>query len=71
MIGMPSVIGVGHYFDKRRSLATGIAVCGGGVGTFCIAPLSKYLLQEYGWRGAHLILGTLCKKEKPTDEKYI
>ena len=59
MVSMPSIIGVGHYFDKRRAIATGIAVCGGGVGTFCVAPLSKVLLQQYDWKGAHLIIGEI------------
>ena len=27
---LPSVVCVGYYFEKRRALATGIAVCGSG-----------------------------------------
>jgi MFS transporter, MCT family, solute carrier family 16 (monocarboxylic acid transporters), member 14 len=33
-IYMPSVIIVGYYFEKWRPLATGIALCGSGVGEF-------------------------------------
>lgn len=44
------------YFEKKRSLATGIAVCGSGLGTFVFAPLTEYLIVEYGWRGAMLII---------------
>jgi MFS family permease len=44
------------YFEKKRSLATGIAVCGSGLGTFVFAPLTEYLIVEYGWRGAILII---------------
>ena len=28
-----------------RSFATGISVCGSGVGTFVFAPLTQYLIQ--------------------------
>ncbi|OWF56683.1 monocarboxylate transporter 7-like [Mizuhopecten yessoensis] len=52
---LPAIVSVGHYFEKKRSFATGIAVCGSGVGTFIFAPLSKVLLDEYTWRGATLI----------------
>jgi MFS family permease len=41
---------VGYYFDKKRAMATGIAVCGSGIGTFIFAPLASYLVQEYTWR---------------------
>jgi MFS family permease len=47
------------YFEKYRSLATGIAVCGSGLGTFVFAPLSEHLITEYGWRGALLIIAAI------------
>lgn len=47
---------VSVYFDKRRAMATGIAVCGSGIGTFVFAPLVTALNDEYGWRGTTLIL---------------
>ncbi|XP_048482633.1 monocarboxylate transporter 9 [Plutella xylostella] len=51
-----AVVIVAYYFEKKRSLATGISVCGSGIGTFVFAPLSNALLDEYGWRGTVLIL---------------
>jgi len=30
MIYVPAVIAVGFYFEKKRALATGIAICGSG-----------------------------------------
>ena len=45
MVYLPSIVSVGYYFEKKRALATGIAVCGSGIGTFIFAPLSEYLLQ--------------------------
>lgn len=55
LVYVPSVIAVGFYFEKKRALATGIAVCGSGIGTFVIAPLTSWLLEEYGWKGTILI----------------
>jgi hypothetical protein len=52
-------VSVTCYFEKKRSLATGIAVCGSGLGTFVFAPLTEYLIVEYGWRGAMLIIAGL------------
>lgn len=51
-----AVVIVAYYFDKRRSFATGLSVCGSGIGTFIFAPLIQILLDEYGWRGTTLIL---------------
>lgn len=51
-----AVVIVAYYFEKKRSLATGISVCGSGIGTFIFAPLTHVLLDEYGWRGTTLIL---------------
>lgn len=59
MIYLPAVVAVGYYFETKRSLATGIAVCGSGFGTFAFAPLATYLLEEYGWKHALLIFAGL------------
>ncbi|KAJ8962273.1 hypothetical protein NQ318_018252, partial [Aromia moschata] len=59
LIYLPAVVCVGYYFETKRSLATGIAVCGSGVGTFAFAPLATMLLETYGWKGANLILAGL------------
>ena len=48
LIYLPAVCAVGYYFEKKRALATGISVCGSGVGTFVFAPLGTYLLEQYG-----------------------
>ncbi|XP_050393606.1 monocarboxylate transporter 12-B isoform X1 [Patella vulgata] len=52
-----SMIMVAYYFKKKRALTTGLSVCGSGIGTFIFAPLTEYLIQEYGWRGTLLIIG--------------
>jgi len=55
MAYLPSIVAVSFYFEKRRSLATGIAVCGSGIGTFAFAPLTNSLLKKYSWKGTVLI----------------
>ena len=52
---LPAVVAVGYYFEQKRALATGISVCGSGVGTFLFAPLATYLLDQFGWQGANLV----------------
>ncbi|XP_064477859.1 monocarboxylate transporter 9-like isoform X2 [Ornithodoros turicata] len=51
-----SIVIVAYYFEKRRSLATGLAVCGTGIGTFVFAPLTIRLLDAFAWRGTLLLL---------------
>ena len=53
---LPSIVIVGFYFNQKRALATGLAVCGSGIGTFIFAPFTRYLLAEYGWKGANWII---------------
>lgn len=59
MIYLPAVVAVGYYFETKRSLATGIAVCGSGFGTFLFAPFATHLLQNYDWKTANQILAGL------------
>jgi hypothetical protein len=44
------------YFERLRSLATGIAVCGSGFGTLIFAPIVNYLISTYQWQGALLVI---------------
>lgn len=56
MIYLPAIVSVTMYFEKLRSLATGIAVCGSGFGTVVFAPLTNYLINQYKWQGALLVI---------------
>lgn len=58
-IYVPSVITVGFYFEKYRALATGIGVCGSGIGTFLFAPICTALIEAMGWRKALLVQGAI------------
>ncbi|XP_055602409.1 uncharacterized protein LOC129751125 isoform X2 [Uranotaenia lowii] len=54
------VVSIAFWFDKKRTFATGIGASGTGLGTFLYAPLTQWLIEYFGWRGATLILaGTL------------
>lgn len=54
-----SLVVVAYYFEKKRSMATGLAVCGSGIGTFLFAPFLEFLIDEYGWRGSFIILSAV------------
>ena len=57
---VPSIIAVTYYFDKRRGLATGLAVTGSGLGAFAFPPIIAFLMEEYSWKGTFLIFGGIC-----------
>ena len=52
LIYLPGTVTVGYYFKKRLALATGLSLCGSGVGIFAFAPLCEYFIRIYGWQGA-------------------
>ncbi|XP_055973664.1 monocarboxylate transporter 2 [Sorex fumeus] len=55
----PALAIIGRYFYKKRPLANGLAMAGSPVILSTLAPLSQYLLNNYGWKGSFLILGGL------------
>lgn len=57
LIYLPAIVSVTVWFERYRSLATGIAVCGSGLGTFLFAPITSALISNYGWRGALALIG--------------
>lgn len=56
LLYVTAVVSIAYWFEKRRNLAVGLGSCGVGFGTFIYSPLTKYLLEEYGWRGTLLLL---------------
>ncbi|XKL66689.1 hypothetical protein PGB90_010109 [Kerria lacca] len=54
-----AIVIVAYYFEKRRSFATGLSVCGSGIGTFIFPPFIDFLIDYYGWRSTTLILAGL------------
>ena len=60
LIYLPAIVSVGYYFSTKRAFATGIAVCGSGLGAFVFAPLTQFLLEAYDWKGALLIVAGMA-----------
>ena len=48
-----------HWFEKKRGLASGIAVSGMGLGTFFLVPLSQHFILLWGWRMTFVATGVL------------
>ncbi|XP_034949160.1 monocarboxylate transporter 9-like [Chelonus insularis] len=55
----PTVYIVTSYFLKFRGLANGLCISGSALGSIFLPLVLGYLLQEYGYRGAVLIMGGL------------
>ena len=53
---VPMVALVGAWFERRRTLALGVAVAGIGLGTLIIPPATAALIEEIGWRDSYLVL---------------
>lgn len=50
---------VTRWFVKRRGLVLGIVSSGGSVGMMVMGPFSAYLISDYGWQTAALIIGAI------------
>ena len=50
---------VSGWMDKRRGLAIAIVMVGMGIGNMIIPPATTYIIDEYGWRAARMILAAL------------
>jgi len=51
---------VSRWFDKKRGLALGIASSGNGLGTMVMAILAAYLIANFDWRTAYMVIGILA-----------
>ena len=59
MAYVPAVGSVQKWFDRRRGLASGIAVSGIGVGTLIVPPVGALLIVQLDWRPAFLVIGAV------------
>ena len=48
-----------RWFTANRGLAVALVSAGTGLGTFVVAPLTRWLITAYDWRLAMLVLGDL------------
>ncbi len=56
LIYLPAIVSVTCYFEKYRSLATGIGVCGSGFGTVIFAPIIKMSISNFHLEGTLVII---------------
>ena len=50
---------VSHWFNRKRGFAMSLMALGFGISMAVHPPLSRYLIDEYGWRVAWFIIGGL------------
>ncbi len=48
------------WFEARRGLAAAIVSAGNGFGILALSPLSRWLINQFDWRMAMLLLGDLA-----------
>lgn len=50
---------IGEWFNKKRGLALGIAMAGGGAGYTYVPPMLQYIIDEYSWRHGYYALAAI------------
>jgi predicted MFS family arabinose efflux permease len=50
---------VNNRFDLHKGLALGLSLLGTGVFGFLVKPLTAWLIADYGWRAAYVVVGLL------------
>lgn len=50
---------VSRWFDRKRGLALGIASIGTGLGTVVMAPFATFLISNFGWSMAFIVIGLI------------
>lgn len=56
---IPNQTLVSSWFTRKRGTAMGITLAGIGFGGLVMPPLAGFLIAEFGWRMAFLVLGSL------------
>jgi MFS family permease len=54
---VPNSVILSNWFVQNRGTMVGIAFSGDGIGIFILGPLAQYLISEFGWRTAYMLLG--------------
>lgn len=49
-----------RWFSRKRALALAIVTSGTGLGSILIAPISAYLIDDYGWRISYVVMGIIA-----------
>jgi predicted MFS family arabinose efflux permease len=56
---IPYAVAVTGYFDRRRGLALGLVVAGGGAGSTFLPHLANYLFDYTGWKTAMFLIALM------------
>ena len=59
LLYFPSLSIVAQWFESRRALAVGLAICGSGVGTSLMALCFSSAVNTFSWRGVLIIYGAI------------
>lgn len=50
---------IAGWFDKKRSMMTGIVLTGTGTGTLAMPALANRLIYSFGWHTSYIVFGTI------------
>lgn len=50
---------VNNWFDLRKGLALGLSLLGTGLFGYLIKPFTAWVIADYGWRAAYVVIGAL------------
>ena len=56
---VPLLSTIVRWFDKRRSMMSGIVLTATGVGILIGAPVANRIISTYDWRISYIIMGSL------------
>ena len=60
LVHTPNYIMCSYHFIKKRSLATGLAICGTGFGILLVSEAMNFINSSYGWKGCIIICACIC-----------
>ncbi len=56
---LPASLLLTNWFNDKRGLAMGIAFTGSGIGGMLCNPLAQWVINNYGWQMAYVVLGVV------------
>jgi len=59
IVYIPSTSIVAAYFEKWKTVVLSVFAAGIGFGTMVMPLFMKWAIEEYGWRGAYLLIAGL------------
>jgi MFS family permease len=57
---VPITACIGGWFVRSRALALGLAASGIGFGTLLLVPIAEWMIDDFGWRTAYVVLAVTC-----------